>query len=1140
VLGAGVVLAHDDGPLFTRNISRTPDTMTGASQMSVFSLYVPAQDTQGVPPDTDSGELEYYVGDTTVGCTYGDPTGCEIAYTRPEARPILATYNDGIEEELETQGGDLTAMTGAGFGERDAFAALSLDDGATWKNYNLSDSAARSSFFLKNGHEYPGDVFKVMHAVEGNKIVVAYISRFCESGAPLYSWEDEEKASLLEAYPELDHEVTVDGVTDPYQLYTDDLFTVGGTQVSVDYTLQGFPEVGEIPYGCVWVARGTLEQDLDDESGDPLFNDNGDPIYDITWRASERLTSGRRDANRIDVTSSPGVGFIISWQEDPDGLRPGKGLGPGEGWSGAVANSKTDIWYTYIDWNHFDDVCLDDVEDTYCTTGTLDDFTASELFGQKPKAAVPFAMPLRLTDNSQCKYPQKTDTNGELINPYCYADFDANGTADFCATQESWTNPGGTSLDVCVTEDGRHMTGRTASTRVRWAMKPYTNSEGESSAWVLLGEEKMKALGTLLDENEEPEDIGKNMWYHTFEWNNPELVAQGLMLNAPAISPETGDYIDLLVDEWGYELYDTEIARRFNLFVNSPASAMASTSKTMGFLIYKQGILFQGGPADIFIRRLVLPDGFDPAVDNPFAYENVQCVEYADDGTATPIDLLYPNGINPNYLRGLCPVDGMNVSGTTIQLCDDGTSGEACADQFPFSLTYEEWASGEDTNIPKVTEWVQAPDNYNDASWENPYDVSKGHRGFIDGDFVMMMYATAPNWKAGTVGNEAYNLYIRRSFDGGQTWTTLPANFDHINGETYSGDGTTACEDWGWGGQDEYENCVYPGPGEFEPARNVSRLTGSKVTVLDPRYSPSGGMLKKDYTNLLCDDDLDGIWESCGYTDAPYPEDVRDPSTFFATYETGDNTVVDVETGATPLNMYYSRASNFGDDWDEQDVCDDGLEDPWYPSTSASCEEGETDLRWDWLENGDDWATEASVYGAPDGSKFYAVWNQELPVDVDNDIFTNMDTEFRRIFYNLYTDAAPTSTILWADDIVVVPDGDTTTMITFVGTAKDNDHLGEGEGIVNYMWATDLGFVDEYNNDVTATANANFCNAPEGKNCQKPGWAFVKGQHNITFKAQDNEGNWSNEKTTVLYVVATQEEADALRGSTVYIPLIMK
>ena len=30
----------------------------------------------------------------------------------------------------------------------------------------------------------------------------------------------------------------------------------------------------------------------------------------------------------------------------------------------------------------------------------------------------------------------------------------------------------------------------------------------------------------------------------------------------------------------------------------------------------------------------------------------------------------------------------------------------------------------------------------------------KGHRGFVDGDFVMMMYAWSPNWKANSVGND--------------------------------------------------------------------------------------------------------------------------------------------------------------------------------------------------------------------------------------------------------------------------------------------------------------------------------------------------------------------------------------------------
>lgn len=1151
------VSAADDGPLFTRNISRTPDTMTGASQMSVMSLYVAAQDTQGDPPTDDEGnviDLEYYVGD----CTNQDTEGCTLAYTRPEAKPLFATYNDGIkhEEDMLTDGSiePFAVTTGAGFGERDAFAALSLDDGATWQNYNLSDSADRSSFMLKNGHEYPGDVFKVMHAVEGNKIVVAYISRFCESGAPLYSWEPEEKEDFLGAYPELDHPVTVDGGTswdeDGYQLYMDDLFTVGGSQNSVDYTLQGFPEVGEIPYGCVWAVRGTLDQVVceEDDADCQEINSNGDTVYDITWRASERLTSGRRDANRIDITSSPEAGFIISWQEDPEGLRPGKGLGPGEGWSGAVANSKTDIWYTYIDWDHFDDVCLDDPdEDVYCDPGTLDEFILTDLFGQKPKIAVPFAMPLRLTDNSQCKYedPPKFDPNGDLLNPYCFADFNNNGIADFCATYESWINPNDKPLDICVTEDGRHMTGRTASTRIRWAMKPFTKADGDVSAWVLLGEEKMKALGTELEDPENPDtdctgdtppdtcvpvDIGKNMWYHTFEWNNPELVAQGLMLNAPALSPETGEVLNNgpLTDEWGNEFYDTEIARRFNLFVNSPAAAMASESKTMGFLIYKEGILFQGGPADIFIRRLVLPAPclidestgefidddvcFNPNEDNPFAYENVQCVEYADDGTATPVVLEYTaeGEENPNYVRGLCPVSGMNVSGTTIVECDEGdTAADTCAEQFPFSLTYEEWASDEDdTQLPKVTEWLQAPDNYNDASWANPYDVSKGHRGFIDGDFVMMMYATAPNWKAGTIGNEAYNLYIRRSFDGGQTWTTLPESFAHINGVTYSGDGTETCEDYGWGGDGkdeggEEEVCTFYPAGEFEQARNVSRLTGSKVTVLDPRYTPTGGMLKKDYTNLLCDPELDGIWENCGYTEgggidatqAPYIEDTRDPSVFFATFETGDNTVVDVETGANPLNMYYSRASDFGDDWDAQDVCATDLEDPWYPSTSAECDEGEVDLRWDWLENGDDWATEASVYGNPNGDRFYAVWNQELPVDVDNDIFTDMDTEFRRIFYDLSPDEtrAPIVSLLYVSHTMADYDDE----LMFIGSAKDGDYEGDlpQNDIDGYLWT------DTLNGVTTELGTQKQLNMP-ARNLQ-PGW------HSFSFSAKDKAGNWS-------------------------------
>jgi hypothetical protein len=1048
VTAASAVFAADDGPLFTRNISRTPDTMTGGAQLSVMDMYIAAQNTQG-----ELIEIEYLVG---------DKDNSTVLYTRAEAKPLIATYNDGIEVDEEDTGGDLGMMTGAGFGERDAFVAVSLDDGATWKNTNLSDSAARSSFVLKNGHDYPGDVFKIMHSVVDNRVLVAWISRFCESGSPLYAWEDVAKEELLALYPELDNPVDVDGEAEPYQMYTDDLFGVAGNQKSVDYTLQGFPEVGEVPYGCVWVARGTLEQ----------VDEN---LYGIVWRQAERLTSGRRDANRIEVTGTSGAGFIISWQEDPEGLRPGKGLGPGEGWSGAIANSKTDIWYTYIDWDHFDDVCLEEDRWGSCTTiGPASAYVEDE----KPKSVVPFANPVRLTDNNSCRAGVAVDNSG--YQPYCYADFDDNGTPDLCAESVSWTNPGGTTLNLCIAEDGRVLTGRTASTRVRWALKPYTNTEGETSAWVLLGEEKMKALGSEVDpETEEPIDIGKNMWYHTFDMFNPELVQQGLMLNSPAIDYETGAEFPVQVDDWGNEYYETEIARRVNLMVQGNSATLASESKTSAILIYKEGILFQGGPADIFIRRVVLPDTFDPAVDNPFAYENVQCVEFADDGTATDVALLYDDGSNPNYVRGLCPAQGMNVSGTTILGCD-GVAGD-CADAFPWDADAQEGA------YPKVTEWVQAPDNFNDPSWVNPYDVSKGHRGFIDGDFVMMMYATAPNWKANTVGNESYNLYIRRSFDGGQTWTTLPASYTHIDGETYSGDGTESCEWYGWGGTSEYEVCTTYGAGEFEQARNVSQLTGTRITVLDPRYSPSGGMLKKDYTALLCYDeaaaDGAGDWVSCGDTEAPYPEETRDPSVYFVTYETGDNTVVTEETGTVPMDMYYSRAFNFGDDWDTVEF------------TTSS---GQLVDRWDWLENGPDLATEASVYGNPIGDRFYAVWNQELEIALD--VFTDMDVEFRRILFNLTdTESYPTLAIL--SDVPAEVPYSPDTELTFVGTGRDTDRMGEGQqgqGIDAYEWSSDIDGVLSTEQSFTIAATD-----------------LTMGLHTFTFSVQDNEGNTSSTSVIV-------------------------
>ena len=1041
---AGMALA-DDGQLFRRNISKTPDQESEKAAISMMRFYVPAQAADGTL-------LE--------GIDYYDAEGA-LVDTRQYAKPLISTYID--EMAHEDPGSELMAYATAGgvaFANFDAHAALSLDDGATWKNYNLSRSADLSSFVLHDGLPYPGSVFQMVHAVAGKRVMAAWISRYCDGGEPLYTYTDEEIGELQTAYPHL---------TD---LYARDIFGVSGTQKSVDYTLQGFPEVGEIPYGCVWTARGEIVSD--EETG----------TYDILWTKAERLTSGRRDANRIEIASAENAGFVIVWQEDPEGLRPGQGLGPGEGWSGAVVNQKTDIWYSYIGWQDFDLVEAND-ESTIILAEYLDD--------TQPKIVVPMAMPVRITDNDMCK-PVNDD-------PYCYYDFDQgpvvsgseweeptepSSESDYCSDSYLWTKPDGIStMTVCVAEDSRIMTGQTGASRPRIGMYSYTLDDGGTpdildddvtSAWVLFAAEESKGLGYLIDENEEAIEIGKNMWYYTFDMSQPTYVEQGLMLNQPAtLDPETGEPFEVLIDEFGNELYNTEIARRFSLVAQSAAKADASQSQTTAFLLYKQGIINQGGPADIFARRLVLQDEFDVRVDNPYAYENMLCDEWLVDPTSegeTPANI--------NYIHGVCNSPAINLSGTSIVACDNNLGD--CAEDFP-------WEGGTQ-DFPKVTEWVQTgPDfvdqsgpgevtdwgNLDDQSWENPYDVAKGHRGFLDGDFLMVMYAWAPNWKANTVGNDHYNLYVRRSFDGGQTFTTLPANFIASDTFEYSGDGTSFDENYGVGGNFTTVTLSF-GAGQFEQARNVSLLTGNKITILDPRYTPTSGLAQVKIEDLL------ELGVEIEEDDA-----VRDPSKFFIVYETGDNTTV-AEGEAVPLDLFYSRGYDFGDDYDLVD---------YYKDKDG---DGTDELvsEWDWLENKqDDLSGEAGVTANPAGTFFYAVWNQWQ--ESEEEVITNSDDIFRRVMYLDDTDSIPTSSLLFVSAYAIELEDD----LTLVGTARDNDHLGDGPDIVEYAWYVDDSTIPAFTGKDWKFRVTNM----------KPGF------HSFGFSGKDNEGNWSQRSTVTIMVV---------------------
>jgi hypothetical protein len=1030
------MVSAEDGAMFRKNISKTPDYETEKAAIGHMTFYVPAQSSDG----TIGVPIEYYSADGT------------LVETRDYAKPLVSVYIDNLGEYEGSTGGFGT-LSGVSFGHFDAFAALSLDDGATWKRSNLSLSADLSSFTLANGHPYPGDVHALTFAIAGDKVLAGWLSKYCDGGSPAYTWVDDTGEDL---YP--------------------DLWGVAGSQSSVDYTLQGFPQVGEVPYSCLWSARGTLL---------PLDDSPADGPYDIVWTKAERLTSGRRDANRLEMAGDSAAGFMMVWQEDPDGLRPGQGLGPGEGWSGAVVNQQTDLWYSYIS---LDDFVMVQTSDTDETPISIYEYTGETA----PKVAAPMALPIRLTDNKMCKADIPDD-------PYCYIDFDnvdgdgnlilpdplptsPTAESDFCADQVTWTNPGGANLTLCVAEDGRVMAGRVGSSRPRVNVQPY-DSDGDGlydSAFVIMGAEESKALGEGGEEDLDPVDIGKNMWYYSFDMLNPEFVLQGGMLNQPAVCNPydaaanlctEGDFYPLLYDDYDgdtydYEFYETEIARRFS-HMSQPIHQIGD-SGISSVLIVKQGIINQGGPADIFLRMTKVPDDvwiecpadspYDrclPAGYNPYAYENLVC-ENAD-GTSAWV---YDDGLNPRYLQGLCLSNMVNVSGSNIELCDNGSSGDTCAAAFP-------WDGGV-SPFPKVTQWSQDEYNLDDQSWENPYDVAKGHRGFIDGDYIMMMYAWSSNWKANSVGNDKYNLYVRRSFDGGATWTTLPASYTHVDGTTWTGDGTTTCENYlNTSVGDNGTVCTTYGAGDFEQARNVSQLIGTKITILDPRYTPSAGIKMLPITDAL----------DVGGGTLPYEDDLnRDPSKFFVVYETGDNTTV-AEGEATPLDLYYSRAFDFGDDYDLIEYLKQGT--------------GDTIWGFDWLEHDqDDLSGEASNTANPGANFYYVVWNQWQ--EPEEEVIENSDIIFRRLMYLEDTDALPSATILYASHRTVSRAlGDD---VRIVGSARDNDHLGEG--IVAYRWRSSLD---------GQLGTAQILNIPATD--------LSLGFHTISFQAQDAEGNWSTEAT---------------------------
>ena len=1164
ILIASTPLQADDGQRLVRSVSSPPGITEDPEPegehafIKLMNFYVPSQAANGelVP-------IEYYNIDDV------------LVKTEEKAKPLINVYIYG-----PVVGFDNPEASGyAGHGRRDAFGAVSLDDGETWKVTNLSNSADKSSFEVSTplqdpgvpvgdtiatecdgdfcindaswvdvnnvfgtleisgvsdfsreritivnavtgdeifnirskrdgtftttverrlfdneapctvkavvGSEasnivavtdapeecvgpdagvptlitdYPGDVRNIFHGVSGNKVLVAWHSKFCSAGNP--AWSAEFPGDEVAAYLGIDN--TVD-------FYLTDLFGVAGSQGSTNY-VDNEP-VGEVPYSCLWSARGVLRE-----------NPAVPGTTEMVWFQAERLTSGKRDVNRVETSCVSGAGCAITWQEDPEGIRPGEGEGPGTGWSGATAASKTDIWYSFIEWEDFD-IVDNDGEPLPLADNVQD--------SGRPKPYVPMMVAARLTNNDRCQI--------DAADGYCSKLALAYGIKDQCVGIISIPlGPQGNPQNICVVDSNGDTImnagdlpnlANTAATRPRLNLQPRDSDHDGivDDAWVVVVSEEDKGLGRygflndeawtlndlndtatgcLLPDDESVEsncvkaDIGKNVFWASFNLGSPNtsagidqdyslvnnVLSQGAQLNQPEVNWRTGVYYPPMSTEqmWGFGdldflIFNTEIARRTSMMSQPVGKAIAGEGNLVAMPLWKQGIVNQGGPADISTRRIVAPEDVDEAVENPYAASNIVCAWYDGEGNEVTGVKYFTDGSNPYYPNGLCMAAPINLSARTPYTCEPsgdsdglcpGVSDMTCVDDPTFGQLCSSVNDPEDSQLfDKILSWYECPgwngvnvsndvpasipgacgtepdsvligSNMDDASWYNPLEVSKAHRGYLDGDYISMIYAWSPNYKLNTVGHDRYELYTRRSFDGGVTWTTTPENFLASDGVTYSGEGTVTCETWrdGETSQDDNHICTEYAAGDVEQSRNVSQLKSMANTILDPRYTAAGGIPPKAVPT-------EGELEWAIYEPVE-PTDYLNPSRYFVVYEDGDNTTVAVGE-AEPLNLSYGRGEMFGDHftvWAEIDTGFGGGIEDCYPNNTH----GDPDVDWaegsgfcnefDALEGFQDaLSEEASITASAYGDFLYSVWGQ-FNVD-EHDEFVDGDSMFRRIWY---------------------------------------------------------------------------------------------------------------------------------------------
>lgn len=699
-----------------KNISRTPEFGSGGHSVTSLTTVVDATTASGLLDEENPRQVH----------------------------PLLISYTDVVKGDFQLGTGssevpDIDHVA-------DVFVALSQDDGETWKAINISRTGDKSSIdvdFWGQGELEPyfGNSFKPVIKTEGNNILVAWNDKYCPSGNP----QGFENVGT-EDQPE----------------YAEDLYLVNGPQGTINY--EGLETYGEeivpaheVPFSCVWTARGVYDEEN----------------KEVDWHAPMQLTTARRDSNKLGIASSS-EGFVLTWQEDPVGLRPGSGSGPGDGWSGASTNHKSDIWYSYIP-------LRDEASQPYfeATDGetTEDDTT-------KPKSAYNLSYPVPVTDNAVCL---QSNVDAGTGAKYCETLCETNGTyvdnpeseyddRDIGKCYSNYNDP----LQQLFVESDAYPDATSAQQLLNGdtgASRPLIGLYGNRV--ILAYEETKGAAETIpglpnsetLDEVD-VEDQGKVGYVHSFAMNNPDVIAPGTVVNhlepsAPELEGgEPGDPV-------------LENVRRLTLISQVDASDVTSpTTQHMWGILYKSGIETQGESSDMNLR--LAKGAYDVSALNDFSW-NLSSHTPAEDekvkGTWTPDNLWdatwensTENTFSPRgFLRGDKVVVGYEYTPS--------------------------WRVAQVGHLSNNFHIIYSNDN--GANWSIPQDItgiSNNIISTVDPRLIPAAKSIAGSPLAEDVANpdvifvsygtlemgsgEELDLYVTRSSDGGETWDKVPATID--------------------------------------------------------------------------------------------------------------------------------------------------------------------------------------------------------------------------------------------------------------------------------------------------------------------------------------------------------------------------